>query len=122
MKKIVGIILICILIICMGSSICFANLVDPLEDPDEYIPSTSTGNEKFVSMANIVLGVIRVIGSGVAVLTLVILGIRYMMGSASQKAEYKETMIPYLIGAIMLFTIPNLLSIIYGLIKNNIAI
>ena len=26
-----------------------------------------------------------------------------MMGSASEKAEYKKTMIPYLVGAILIF-------------------
>ena len=30
-------------------------------------------------------------------------GIKYMMGSASEKAEYKKTMIPYLVGAILIF-------------------
>ena len=33
----------------------------------------------------------------------IIVGIKYMMGSASEKAEYKKTMIPYLIGAVLIF-------------------
>ena len=32
-----------------------------------------------------------------------ILGIKYMTGSAEEKAEYKKTMVPYLVGAVILF-------------------
>lgn len=52
--------------------------------------------------ANIV-SIITTIGIIVAVVVLLILGIKYMMGSASEKAEYKKTMIPYLVGAILIF-------------------
>ena len=52
--------------------------------------------------ANIV-SIITTIGIIVAVIVLLILGIKYMMGSASEKAEYKKTMIPYLVGAVLIF-------------------
>ena len=35
-----------------------------------------------------------------------------MMGSVEEKAEYKKTMMPYIIGAFMLFGITNLLGIL----------
>ena len=41
-----------------------------------------------------------------------------MMGSVEEKAQYKETMKPYLIGAIMLFGITNILYIIQSVIAN----
>ena len=52
--------------------------------------------------ANIV-SIITTIGIIVAVVVLLVLGIKYMMGSASEKAEYKKTMIPYLVGAVLIF-------------------
>ena len=52
--------------------------------------------------ANIV-SIITTIGIIVALIVLLILGIKYMMGSASEKAEYKKTMIPYLVGAVLIF-------------------
>ena len=52
--------------------------------------------------ANIV-GIITTIGIIVAVVVWLVLGIKYMMGSASEKAEYKKTMIPYLVGAVLIF-------------------
>ena len=32
-----------------------------------------------------------------------VLGIKYMVGSAEEKASYKKTMMPYIVGAILLF-------------------
>ena len=52
--------------------------------------------------ANIV-SIVTTIGIIVAVVVLLVLGIKYMMGSAAEKAEYKKTMIPYLIGAVLIF-------------------
>ncbi len=53
---------------------------------------------------NSIVGIIQVIGIFVAVGALMAIGIKYMMGSAEEKAEYKKVMIPYLIGALLLFT------------------
>lgn len=50
-----------------------------------------------------IVSIITTIGIIVAVVVLLILGIKYMMGSASEKAEYKKTMIPYLVGAVLIF-------------------
>ena len=40
-----------------------------------------------------------------------------MIGSASEKAEYKKTMIPYLIGSILLFAATNITDAIYNWAK-----
>ena len=34
---------------------------------------------------------------------LIVLGIKYMMGSTAEKAEYKKTLMPYFIGALLIF-------------------
>lgn len=50
-----------------------------------------------------IINLITSAGIIVAVIVLLILGIKYMIGSASEKAEYKKTMIPYLVGAVLIF-------------------
>lgn len=40
-----------------------------------------------------------------------------MMGSAGEKAEYKETMTYYIIGAILVFAISNISAMIYNWAK-----
>jgi len=67
-------------------------------------PSTSgTAVDKTTQVGNMIVGVIKVIGIFVAVAALMIVGVKYMMGSAEEKAEYKKVMIPYIIGALLLF-------------------
>ena len=56
-------------------------------------------------------------GSVVAVLILVVLGIKYMMGSTEEKAEYKKTLIPYIVGAALIFAASNIASMVYNSVK-----
>ena len=67
---------------------------------------------KIESKTSKILTVISNIGIAVSVIILAILGVKYMIGSVEDKAEYKEDMIPYLIGALMLFGITSFLKII----------
>ena len=97
---------------------CSATSGNPIDNPDYYNPSGSgvdIGASQIQDKANSIIGVIKNIGIVVSVLTLVVLGIKYMLGSLEEKAEYKKTMIPYLIGAIMVFAIPQLVQIIYNI-------
>ena len=55
------------------------------------------------TVGNKIATILRAIGTVLLVVVLMVLGIKYMMGSAEEKAEYKKTMIPYLVGAILVF-------------------
>lgn len=55
------------------------------------------------------------IGIITAVITLMVLGIKYMVGSVSEKAEYKKTMIPYIVGAILIFASTTIVNVVYNL-------
>lgn len=74
-------------------------------NPYEYDPTstTSEGDTKLLAIGNDIIGQIQLIGSVVSVIAIIIIGIRYMLGSVEEKAQYKETMTPYLIGAVLVF-------------------
>ena len=65
------------------------------------------------SFANSVLGFIQLLGTLVSVGALMIIGIKYMLGSAEQRASYKKSLLPYFIGSILIFGAVNLTSVIY---------
>ena len=65
-----------------------------------------------------IIKVITTVGSICSVVVLIILGIKYMMGSVEEKAEYKKTLLPYVIGASMVFAASSLVSIIYNVAIN----
>jgi len=77
-------------------------------------------SQAFDTKINKVIFVIQVVASIISVAVLMVLGIKYMMGSVEAKAEYKKTMIPYLVGAILVFGITNITGFLYYLGKNMI--
>lgn len=93
---------------------------DTILDPDYYKPGSVDNRDSYLieRKANVIIGIIQAIGSIVSVVTLIIMGIRYMMGSIEEKAEYKKSMIPYLLGSILLFAGSNILGIFYGYFKS----
>ena len=65
-----------------------------------------------------IINIIATVGSIISVVMLVILGIKYMMGSTEEKAEYKKSLLPYFIGAVLLFGASTLAGIIYNIAIN----
>ena len=82
--------------------------------PGELNANTSaTGTTQVQTFGENIMGVLQVVGVVIAVVILIILGIKYMMGSASEKAEYKKTMIPYVVGAILIFAASTIANVVY---------
>ena len=69
-------------------------------------------------IGNILIGVVQFVGSAVSVLALIVIGIKYMMGSLEEKAQYKQTMKPYVIGAFLIFGVSNLIAIIASIAES----
>lgn len=108
MKKLIKILPIILLVIVIMSSF---STVLAAKTPSSF---TGTDTSTFDNIGNRIIGLIQAIGTIVAVAILIVLGIKYMMGSAEEKAEYKKTLLPYLVGAILIFAASNLASIIYN--------
>lgn len=89
-------------------------------NPDNYVPNElkKSDVQGLGVYGGKIAGFIRVIGTIISVGTLMIIGIRFMLGSAEEKAEYKDRMYPYIIGAVLLFAASNLVDVIYGLFKD----
>jgi len=74
---------------------------------------TNAGN-KVSDLGNQILGIVRTVGTIAAIITLIILGIKYMMGSAEEKAEYKKTLMPYIIGAVLVLAAVNIVTWVFN--------
>lgn len=59
-----------------------------------------------------VLSVITNLGIILSVIMSAVLGVKYMLGSVEEKADYKKDLIPYLIGAALLFGICTIVKIL----------
>lgn len=74
--------------------------------------------ESLNTIGNRTITVISTIGSVISVVVIVVIGIKYMMGSVEEKAEYKKTLMPFLIGALLVFAASTIASIIYNIAIN----
>ena len=106
MKRTAKILAILLLVITIIFS--FTIISNAVTDSESIVTTITEGgsNTNTSGIQNVganIVSIITTIGIIVAVVVLLILGIKYMMGSASEKAEYKKTMIPYLVGAVLIF-------------------
>ena len=115
-KKITTIILITTIFLC---SIALTSKADV--NTDKFKPGTNgpTHNDilQVANIVNPIIGTIQVVGIVLAVIILIIIGLKYMTGSVSEKAEYKKTIIPYIIGIFFIVGITQIIALIIKLVS-----
>lgn len=84
----------------------------------EQYKGGQTGLGSMESKVENILGIIRTVGVVTSVVMLMAIGIKYMLGSTEEKAEYKQTLKPYIIGTFILFTGTIIPEIIYKFAQN----
>lgn len=82
----------------------FSDADDFIKDGENQINSSGGINEsKLRSTTDFLYNLLLAIGIVVAVIVGSILGIKYMMGSVEEKAEYKQTLLAYVISCAVVF-------------------
>ena len=111
MKKSIKIItaIMLVSIIILSSSMVFASI-----DPASINGTSSVNTQKIKNIGQGAINVLSTIGSIASIIVLIVLGIKYMMGSAEEKAEYKKTLIPYVIVAVLVFAASVIASMVYN--------
>ena len=106
--------------IFLFTPICLAGGTPTTIDPNEWKPDDlgMQDYDEVVDVAVVIIAVIRYVGVAVSIIVLLIIGIKYMTGTVQEKAEYKKTMIPYLIGVFIFFALSQILPLIIGLIAD----
>lgn len=114
--KILSILFVAISIIALSTSV-FAAV-----DPSGYDGNGSTVNTASIdSFGQNIVTLISTVASIASVIVLIVLGIKYMMGSAEEKAEYKKTLLPYIIGAVMVFAASSIAGVIFNFASGGLA-
>ena len=88
-----------------------------LGDLDQY-KGKGEDAPQFIEKVNVIVSVLEAVGVILSVIILIVIGIKYMLGSVEERADYKKTMIPYLIGAFMIFTVSLIPQIIFKFMEN----
>lgn len=112
--KIISILMMAIMMIMVATPV-FADVdpgkaIDDVHDKVDY-----GGNPDFSAKVGKIIGFLQWAGAIAGVLIITIFGIKYMMGSLEEKAEYKKSMMPYLIGALLIFAASTIATAVKGL-------
>ena len=87
-----------------------------LGDINNY-KATGTESTQLKNKIGVLLSMLSTLGSILSVIVLVVMGIKYMMTSVEEKATFKKSMIPYIIGVAILFAGTYLPQFIYGIVQ-----
>ena len=82
-------------------------------NPNDYSVGAMEDTGRLGTMASNILGIILVIGIIIAVAGIFIIGIQFMVGSVEEKAQYKQKILPFIVGFVILVAITAIVNIIY---------
>lgn len=112
LMKITSILLMAIMLITVSTT-CFGTTVGGVTIPEGTAGDTTTIAQK---AANIV-ATLRNIAAIAAVVIIAILGIKYMLGSVEERAEYKKSFMPLIIGIIVVTLALQIAAMLFDVAK-----
>lgn len=118
MKKIISVLLIMLLLIAiLGTNQSFADgatgidgIIGTMAGVSNQ-PSNASGSGT-TKVINNIIGIMQVVGTGISLIVISMLGIKYILASPSDKADVKKNIMPILIGCVLLFAAVNIAGII----------
>ena len=110
--KVISILMIAVTIIAISMPVFAApkeevagGLKFPISDP-------KTGTGTVLEVAGKIIGLIRWVSIVAGVVIITIFGLKYMMGSLEEKADYKKSFIPLIVGIVIVMSSSVIASII----------
>ena len=121
-KKLIVIISI-IMLVCIffAYNSVFASEVDGFIDTIQ----NNYGTEGMSTVQNIigtVINLVRIVGSAVAVIILLVIGTKYIIASAGERADIKKYALNYVIGAIIFLSGATIVYLIKNFMERNVSI
>lgn len=78
----------------------------------------TTLNGKAMTIMGAIISVTRIIATGVAIIMLVVVSMKYMMSAPGDRADIKKHAVVYVVGALVLFGASGILTIIQNFATN----
>lgn len=101
-------------ILLMVTMLCSITLNVFALTPSQITSDNTVGTTGIETVGKKIVAVLQTVGIVLSVIILIVLGIKYMMGSAEEKADYKKSMMPYIVGAALIFSASAFAQVIYG--------
>ncbi len=113
--KIISVLLMAVMLVMSISNITYAasDILTNLSDATNLTNVDTDGTLK--DKAGRLLSVIQYIGILGGALVLAVLGIKYMLGSVEEKAEYKKSFIPLIVGAVVVMGAVSIAKFLFNI-------
>ena len=115
--KIVSILMMAIMMLMIATPVFAVDPTSAINSLDGKINYTGNGNDDFTTKIGNIIGFLQWAGAIAGVLIITIFGIKYMMGSLEEKAEYKKSMITFIVGAVVLIAAPQIAKLIFSILS-----
>lgn len=114
--KIVAVLLAVAVVISLAGSVFASDGLDLTAF--DSIKDTSNASSSVTRIIGALINIIQIIGSGVAIIMLIVLAIKYISAAPGDKADIKKHAVVYVVGAIVLFAATGILQIIKNFSEN----
>lgn len=81
---------------------------------DKVKPNYAGNTTGIVNIAGRIIGLLRNISVVAGVLLLTVIGLKFMIGSAEEKAEYKKSLVPLVVGICVVMAATTITSLIFS--------
>lgn len=117
--KIISALLIAIMLIvaiapCVSATSDASTIISTIDKDGQ---KTAQGSDGVIKIAGNVVSWIRTLAAIAAVIIISILGIKYMIGSTEERAEYKKSFMPLIIGIVVVVAAAQIATMIFGALK-----
>ena len=110
-KKAIIITLVMILTLIVISSTIFAATFNTSAINNNR--DLGAADDKIEDIGSRIFTAVSNVGIVLSVVIVAVIGVKYMLGSVDERAEYKKSMMPYLVGAVLIFMASTIGKIIY---------
>lgn len=114
-KKTMKVLSAIVIILTVIASLCNICCAIDINEINTSKALANGGDDALKNVGSSIASIIRNVGIILALIILMILGIKYMLGSAEDKADYKKSMIPYIVGAVLLFGASGIAQVVVSL-------
>lgn len=114
--KQITILIMLVFVLISFKEVCLAADTEDILKTEDYNTTLQYDEASYIfEKGGAIIQILRNLAAIISVVTLSIIGLRYMVGSIDQKAEYKQTMMPVVIGCILIAGLSGILTLIQGI-------
>lgn len=119
MRKIMISLCMIVLFACMVGSVAYA--ADNFSLTAHEAETSSEFSNVIAKGTGIGLAVVRYVGAGIALISIVLIAMKYLFSSPGEKADYKKNLVVFAVGGVGMFAVGTIIELIMKLSEQIVA-